>query len=281
MTHRVELLKECFWKKVKKTKCWTLWMTHRVELFLNTTQRIEPFFFCEYDAKNWTLFFWIDAKNWTLFEHDSKELNLFLSMIQRIESLSEYDSKKSNFSFWIRLNESNPFFWMWLKLNFLVEKIVKTVKIVFFTWLEESDPLFSIWLKELNLFRFDSKIWFYSVWPQELIFFFVNKTDRIGPFFLNMTQRIEFFFVFLHVSQNWTFFKNDAENWTLFSLKMTQRIEPFFSLCVTQRIELFFYHDSKELNFNKKMIQILEPSFEFDSKKWTFLNITQRIEPFF
>ena len=182
MTHGIEpLFKNHFsiWLKVLNSSN----NSKNSTLFLNTTQRVAPFFF-EYDAKNWTLFL-IDAKNWTLYEHDSKELNLFLTMIQRIESLSEYDSKNRTFFLnttqWIEpifLNVTQ-------KIEILVEKIVKKFKMVFymtrrigpafFNMTQRIEP-FSIWLKDL----------IYSVWPQELNFF-LTRTDRIGPFFLNMT----------------------------------------------------------------------------------------------
>ena len=148
-------------------------MSQRIEPFSNTTQRIEPFFLWIRRKElnpflNMTqrieLFVNMTRKNWTSFWVWFKELNLFLSMTQKIELF-----------FWIRLNESNPFFWMWLK----------KLKMLFYIT-QRIEPLFSIWLKELNLFRLDSKIRCYSVWPQELNFF-LTRTDRIGPFFLNMT----------------------------------------------------------------------------------------------
>ena len=155
MTHRIEpLFKNHFsiWLKVLNSSN----NSKNSTLFLNTTQRVAPFFF-EYDAKNWTLF-WIDAKNWTLYEHDSKELNLFLTMIQRIESLSEYDSKNRTFFFeYDSMNRTHFFECDSKNWNFGWKNCQKNQN-GFFTWLEESDPLFSIWLKELNLFRFDSKI---------------------------------------------------------------------------------------------------------------------------
>ena len=120
--------------------------------------------------------------------------------------------------------------------------------------------------------------------------------------FSKMTQRIEPFF-FEFDAKNWTLFRYDSKSWTLFfeydsknstffyhdskelnlsfvkiwfkylnlRLSMTQRSEPSFKN-FTQRIELFFFVN---------MTQRSESFFAHDSKKWTFLNITQRIEPSF
>ena len=64
------------------SKVWTLfWITRRLEVFFQNSDA--KIFFEKNNSKNWT-FYWV----WF------KELNLFLSMIQRMESLVEYDSKK-------------------------------------------------------------------------------------------------------------------------------------------------------------------------------------------
>ena len=227
-------------------------------------------------------------------------------MIQRIESLSEYDSKNRTFFFLNTTQWIEPIFLNVSQIEIFGWKIVKKKnKIDFFTWPEESNPLFfnmtqriepfSIGLKDSMLFSLTQRI--------ELC---LNRTDRIGPFFLNMTQRIEIFSWFFYMS---TFFKNDAENWTLFLwiwrkelnpfffecdvknliffLNMTQRIEPFSYL--TQRNELLFLdmNDSKNCIFQTKNTQWIE-LLKYDSKNWTFepcvkkktQRMAQRIEPF-
>ena len=183
-------------------------------------------------------------------------------MIQRIEPLRkkaqrielffffEYDSQNRNF---LNVTQIEIFGW----------KLVKKTQ----NWFFSHDPknrtrFFSIWLKELNLFLLDSKIWCYSVWPKELNFFWLGLTE-LDPFLEYDSENWNFSWVF-YMS---TFFKNDAENWTLFSLNMTQRIEPFSYL--KQRNELLFlwYEWLQEFFFKQKY-----------SMNWTFWNMTQRIE---
>ena len=87
--------------------------------------------------------------------------------------------------------------------------------------------------------------------------------------FFHMIHRIEPFF------PTWL-----VKNWTLL-FNMTQRIEPFFKKHVSSKLFFFF----------AKNIQRIEPSFEYDSKNWTFSNMTpkklnflnmiHRNEPFF
>ena len=97
-------------------------MSQRVEPVFEYDSKNRPFFQMEYDSKNWTFqkkgqrieLFECDSKNWTFYWVWFRELNLFLSMTQKIELFS---------FFWIRLNESIPFFWMWLEnWNFWFEK---------------------------------------------------------------------------------------------------------------------------------------------------------------
>ena len=118
--------------------------------------------------------------------------------------------------------------------------------------------------------------------------------DSKSWFFLDMSQSIQVFF-WIRRKELHPFFEYDAKNWTLFSLNTTQRIEPFFlwirrkelnplSLNTTQRIESFFLWTwRKELKALFKMTRRIEPSRKNCSKTWTFffLNLTQRIEPFF
>ena len=131
---------------------------------------------------------------------------------------------------------------------------------------------------------------------------FLKKKDE-------KTQRIE---PFLNESKNWTLFsfRCDSQNWALFQKKkrnMTLRIEPFWK-SMTRRIQPSLWHDSKnstflwlkELNFFLKILSsrielfFFEydshnwPFCKYDSHNWTFfeydstffLNMTQRIEPF-
>ena len=67
-------------------------------------------------------------------------------------------------------------------------------------------------------------LFFFQIWLKEF-----KKKKK--------TQRIEFFQYF---SNNWFFY--DAKNWTLFSLSMTQRIEPFFVWL--KELTLFFEYDA-------------------------------------
>ena len=260
------------WLKELNFSFW-IWRTQRIELFLNMTR-----------------------KNWTSV----------LSMIQRIESLSEYDSKNRTFFLnttqWIE-----PIFLNVTQIEIFGWKIVKkNSKLIFFTWPEESNPLFSIWLKELNLFRLVSKIWCYSVWNKELNFFLLGLTE-LDPFSWIWLRELNFSWVF-YMS---TFFKNDAENWTLLSLNVTSRIWTFLEydaknwtlflfdakkwtfislIWMTPRIVFFKQKNLNELNFLKYDSQnwTFEPcvkKIKKDSEngtllKW-FFEMTHRMEPFF
>ena len=225
-------------------------------------------------------------KNWTFF----------LNMIQRIESLSEYDSKKSNsFFFWIRLNESNPFFECDSNWNFWLKNSQRKIQ----NWFFSHDPknrtrFFSIWLKELNLFRLDSKIWCYSVWPKELNFFWLGLTE-LDPFSWIWLRELNFFLGFLHVYffQKWCrelnpfFFEYDAKNWTFFSLNVTSRIwrkwnelNPFF-LWIWRKEWTRFLFDAKKRTFIFDMNDSKNSIFQTKNTHWielTFWNMTQRIE---
>ena len=190
----------------------------------------------EYDSKNWT-FKKKGSKNWTFF---------FWIWLKELNS----------FFFWIRLKESNLFLNV-TQIEIFGWKLVKKTQNWFFHMTRRIEPaFFSIWLKELNLFRLDSKIWCYSVWPKELNFFWLGLTE-LDPFLEYDSENWIFSWVF-YMS---TFFKNDAENWTLFSLNMTQRIEPFFLWMWRKELNLF------SLNVTSRIGTF-------------FLNMTQRIEPF-
>ena len=164
------------------------------------------------------------------------------------------------------------------------------------------------WLIELNLFFWTFSRWlkelksFCSMTPRVQLFLCSNMTQRIEPFFLQVDskncvffecQRIEPFF-FEYDSKNWTlcFSQNVSKNWIFFK-KMLKELNLSFiwtTFYMTQWIELFsiwleelslFKYDSKSWTFFfLNMTQKLEPSFEYDSKKWAFLNMTQRSELF-
>ena len=117
------------------------------------------------------------------------------------------------------------------------------------------------WLKELN------------------VSFTKKKTHRTEP-------------IFSYDTLNWTLLSNMThKNWTLL-FYMTQRIEPIFQM--TQRIEydsknwmnlsnmtqksFFFWTWFTELNLFSALL-IEWNIWEYDSKNWTFFDLTQRIEP--
>ena len=247
-----------------------------LKIFLKWIKELNPFwiwlkeltfFQKEYDSKNWTFLFEYDAKNWTffwtwleriepLFWIWFKELNLFLSMTQKIEL----------FFFWIRLIESNPFFECDSNWNFgLKNSQNKIHNWFFFHMTRRIEPAFSIGLKDLMLFSLKQRI--------ELSFL-IGLTE-LDPFSWIWLRELNFSWVF-YMS---TFFKNDAENWTLLSLNVTSRIwifleydaknwtlflfdakkRTFISLIwMTPRI-VFFKQNLNQLNFLK-----------YDSQNWTF-----------
>ena len=287
-------------------------MTQSVELFkwlielnffLNITQRIEPFFF-EYDAKNWTL-----------FEHDSKELNLFLSMIQRIESLSEYDSTKIDFFFEYDSMNRTHFFECDSKNWNFGWKNVKKFKIDFFHMTRRIGPAFFnmtqriepfllclgelIFLrlkelnfsskygsKELNLFLFSmsQRMGVFLVWLKELNFLmwikdfnpFFSNTRRVAPFSFNTTQRVEPFF-FQYDAKNWTlFFEYDAKKWTPFSFIWRKELKHLFDQEIwLKELNRVSKKDSKNGTLYKRLTHRIEPFYE------PLLNMTQRVEVFF
>ena len=265
------------------------------------TQRIEPSFE-RCDSKNWTffqmwlkesnlLFFQYDSTNWTfffcmwfMFSNDLKIFwekflkELIFHMTQRMVP----DAETWNLCFWNLIQRIGLFFFWWL------------ADLIFFSKLWRKDFLknmtqrigpFLFWKNDSKnwTFLYDSKnrthflMWLFSKkskielfskkWPKELNFAWLGLTE-LDPFLEYDSENWNFFLVFLHVSKNWTFFKNDAENWTLFSLNMTQRIEPFF-LWIRRKEFEFFYMTQKIEPFSD-MTQRIEPS----------LNVTQRVEFF-
>ena len=257
------------------SKCWTLQITERIELFF------------EYNSKNWTLFLWIwrkelnpflnmtqwielflnmTRKNWTSFWVWFKELNLFLSMTQKYRT----------FFFFIRLNDSNPFYWMWLKnWNFGWKNSQKI-----------QNCFLHDWKNRTRFFQYDSKNWTFSIWLKDLILFSV--TPRIELFWLGLTELDPFSWIWLReLKISWFFFMSPRIE--LFS-KMTQRIEPFFlwiwrkelnlfSLNVMSRIWIFLY-DAKNWTLLFNMTHSIEPFFSTWLKEWIFFLIdSKKIEP--
>ena len=123
-TQRIEPF---FFKKKKEPKELNLsgmWLKElSLFFFPNVTHRIEPLFMTQriepFFLKTTQKY---DSKNWTFFQYDSK---ILFNTTQRIE----------HFFFWIRLKNSN------FKKN-------------------SKNWTFWTWLKELNLLKYDSKNWF-------------------------------------------------------------------------------------------------------------------------
>ena len=286
------------------TKNWTFFcMTQELlNLFLNTTQRIES-----YDSKNcfwmiWT-FFWI-SKNWTFFveiEYDSKIELFFMTQIE------------------FRRKELDPLFFQYVAKNWtlFLEYVAKNWTLfleyaaknwtLFQLWLKELFcyiwlKILKIWLKELNhLFKHDCWFFFWTwhkelnlllVWLKELFYYdsknwtsFFEKYDwkNCSSFSTSMTQSIELF-KWLN-AKDWTLIlKNDAKNGTFFFQYDAKNGTFFFSIW------------RQELNhFSLNVTQRIEPLFfECDAKSWTLvlwiwrkelnpcsMNTTQRVEPFF
>ena len=169
------------------------------ELFLTWLKEL-IFFFFENNSKNWLF-----SKKWF------KESNFFLSMTQRIELTFV----------WIRLKESNRFFWMWLnwnlgwinsqKIDFFTQNwtflhMTRRIELFFSIWLKESNPVvnmiqrivFEFRLKELNLLLFDSKNWAFFVLDAMHWTFFLfaakNSLSHIGKQerFNSLSQKKDF-----------------------------------------------------------------------------------------
>ena len=144
------------------------------------------------------------------------------------------------------------------------------------------EPFVLIWLTDGNpSFQFDSKNWTLFKKLLKELNPFQHMTRRIEHFFhsnfYNMTQKNEFFNMFWRVEP---FFDM---TWRIdFSGKTSQTFEPFLNM--TKELKSYFLN----------MTQGIEPLiswiwrnewdrliFEYDSKKWTFLHKTQRIEIIF
>ena len=138
--------------------------------------------------------------------------------------------------------------------------------------------LFSIGLKDLMLFSLTQRIELFFDWDWQNWTFFLAYDSENWNF-----SRVFFYMstFFKNDAENWTLFfiEYDAKNWTLFSLNVTSRIWTFF-LNMTQRIEPFSYLTQR----NEFLISLIwkTPRIVFSNKKysmnWTFWNMTQRIE---
>ena len=212
------------------------------------TQRIE--FFLNMTQKNRTiLFLEYDSKNWLFFEYDPKNWTSFFKYdsekLEKSNLFEKYDSK--NWTFF------HSFFFFFPKMTQRIE--------VPFSYDSKNWTLFSLCLNELNPFdRYDSQNWtLFWTWLTD---FFEKKNEydsqELNLFSLNMTQRIEPFFC-MTLSVNWTFFFKKYD--------LTHRIEPL----VMNLFSIWL----KELNL------LLWTSFQYDSKNWTLLKMSQRIEPLF
>ena len=166
------------------------------------------------------------------------------------------------------------------------------IELISLIWLTEL-TFFFVWLSELNFFKYDSVKW---------TFFFSNMTQRI-EFLTKRLKELNFFFLKTDISQRTDFsmtqriefFSMQRIEPFFFSVNMTQRIEPFsiglkdlMLFILTQRIELFLTRTDRigpfswiwlrELKFFlgfftclffSKMMQRIEPFFEYDAKNWT------------
>ena len=232
------------------------------------TQRIE---FFQYESK----IFLNKSKNWTFKKKGSKNWTFFfLNMTQRIEPLSVWfkelnlflsmTQKKIELFFFLNTTQWNDsmnrthFFECDSNWNFWLKNIKKKIQNWFFHMTRRIEPAFFNIFKELNLFRLDSKIWCYSVWPKELNFFWLGLTE-LDPFLEYDAENWNFSWVFLHV---------------YFFSQMMQRIEPFFLWIWRKELNPFFFEcDVKNLIFFLNMTQRIEPFLLFDAKKRTFISL--------
>ena len=257
----------------------------RIEPFFDITQRIEQF----YLIKNIT---------------QRIEL-LFLKITQRIESFLTWLKELNFFPVW--LTELNFFGIRLTEMDLFLEYDAKNWTLISWIWRKELNRLiFENYSQNWTFFFRDSKNWtfFHMTQRIELIFWMTQRIDLLcmtqgNELFSISTHRIELVLEHDSRDQTFFFFENDSKTWTLFSLKMTQRIEPFSGTTwriesffdITQRID-FFQYDAKNSIFFSTTHRI-QPFLKYDSQKWSlflwirpenwtlyFLSMTQRIEPF-
>ena len=202
-----------------------------------------------------------------------KELNsLKKSMTPRIEFFWKKWFKEKKIFLEKKKNSKNWTFFMTQRIEsfFLVKKIDTLNWTLLFNMTHRIEPFFSTWLKELNFFfeQYDSKncTFLCKIWLN-LLNLFAQYGSKNWTLSYEKTQRIELFIY--HDSQNWTFFN------------LTHRIQPFFSTRVISTNWTFsvWLMELNLLFMNLFSIWLKEMnSFQYDSKKWTRFNMTQRTE---
>ena len=290
------------------SKSWIFFnMSQRIQLFfqirrkelhpfLNTTQRIEPFFlWIRRKELNPFFFFEHDAKNWKLCLKRTRRIEPSRKIAQRLEtSFFELDSKNRTLFFLNATQKLKIFVWKIIKTLNSFQKIM-TQRIEFSQKMMQRVVFF--FKKKKNLIRrmepswkydFQTKTWLKELnpfWLGELIFLRLKEVN----FSSNMARRIELFCLvlvkewvlvwlkelnFFNMSQRFQPFFQIRKELHPFSFNTTQRIEPF-SLNMTQRNEhLFLIYDAKNWNiWSRNMTQRIEPCVKKKNrlKEWNSL----------
>ena len=286
-----------FFLKKNYSQNWNIFPTWLIEIepvFPTWLIEIEPFF------STWLWLIWL------------KELNLFLSMSQRIEFF--HDSK--NWTFfrmtqrfcWKRLKESNLFFEYDPKnrTSFYWKYVLRIV----FQYDSQNWTYFSallkewniwVWLKELNFLWYDSnnwtlknsKNWFSQL--QELNFWKTWLEFFRYDFFFRKNSKNWTLFLILRKALN-LFLGDDSKNWTLLTRLKDLRIFLHDSKTSTfwtwlnelslfstwlKELNLFLEFDSMDWTLCTKGLKELDTKRLFDSNNQTFLFMTWWIGPFF
>ena len=240
------------------------------------------------------------------FQHDSKKLNPWKNMTQRVDFFFWTNRNMTQSMNWSLLHNMTPRiepFKIWLtELNFLKND---SKNWTFFFQYDSKNWTLLLQKKRLIELNMNQKDWTLFEYVSKIVSFSLKYESQNCPFF-NMTQRIELFFwkktqrikLFLECDwKNWALFLCDPQNWTFF-LIVTQRIEFFYKFdkevnlftwlkelnllfFMTQRIELFGMTQRIEpyTSSKKKQTQRIWPFlvwhkelnlFEYYSKNWTF-----------
>ena len=257
-------------KRIEPSSFWS--MTHRIELFLNMTQRIEPIFYCD-------SFFKKNSKNWTLFTKKmTQRIEHFSCMTQRIEpsvnvtqrvEFFERDWKNGT---WKNDSKNWNFLSMTQRIDFFLN-VTQRIETFFFEYDAENWNLFLwIWRRELNPFSFSpQRIETFSSLPQMIELFFQKFywLKELNFFFSDMTQRNE-----------------------IRKKKRLKELNLFFKIWLTE-LNLFFFSliwlkelnhvskktDSKNGTLCKRLIEMslfYEPLLNLSC---FFFLLTQRMEP--
>ena len=243
-----------------------------------------------------------------------KELNLFLSMTQRIELFSwlkELNFFQNDSKILLKTTQRiKPFFEYDPKnrTSFYRKYVLRIV----FQYDSHNWTYFSallkewniwVWLKELNFLWYDSHNWtlknsknwfsqrqelnfFWKTWLKEFFRYdFFRKNQRIEPLFSHITQRIELF------SRRWLKELNPSYKTQRLEIffYMTQRLQPFehdsmnwaSSLHDSKNWTFFWEFDSMDWTLCSKGLKELDTKRLFDSNNQTFLFLTWGIGPFF